>query len=901
MWTWLIEAAHRLTASIRRRRLERDLDDELAFHLEMRQRRLIVDGVAEEEAGREARRRFGNVMAIKEEMREMWTFPDVESIWQDAAYAVRTLRQQRGFTVTVVMVLALTIGLNTTLFTVLAGIALRPWPGIADPSRVVRLYLTDPTGHAAGFSLPDARALGPLARTLAGVGIMKGQPVRVGADDAVASIDALMVSANFFDLLGVEMARGRGFLESEDRLGAPSAVAILSFNYWQRQFGGNPRIVGSTVQINDVTFDVVGVAPAAFGSAEPAYDKQLFVPMSSLSLLKPGDLLAQKFLYDAGACCVDLVGRLAPGATPAEARAELGVLTSGFRSFSGNAARGVVVTGTEFLSQPGRGDSTQPLVTATLLAAGLALVWLLACANVGNLLLSRAAARTGEIATRLAIGASRWRIVRQLLIEGFVLALAASGVGVLIAYQLPFVLFRVVAESGTVGFFPFSVTPDALVLAYAVVLAALSSLAFGLAPALQTTRVDLVESLKRRGSLSTGRLPLRSLLLGVEVAVSVVLLVSAGLLVRGVQRQAGVFNPGFPVEDVTTVRFELPEGIYDRARATAFFEQLAASVRQLPVAAAAFASHEPFSLYRHGTIFHLPGENREQARQLLYLTVSPEYLTLLGIPLRSGRYFEAADVRRPVVLVNETMAKLFWPGENAVGKTFFIRPRGPVNTMEPREIVGVVRDVQTSTATTAAPLFYQPMIAGEDVLGFISADPRASQPPTLLLKTGHDLSDEIARITARLDPRVRVFAAPLSASVADMLKRARWGPILAATLGLFALGLATVGVFGVFGYAARQQRREIGIRMALGARPGTVVRLLFTHYTRALIAGLAAGLVGSIAASVVLRSRLHGVSPFDPVAYLTVAALLACSGLAATFVPARAATRVNPSQTLREI
>ena len=900
MRSLFLEAWHCLTALVRRRRLERDLDDELAFHLAMRQQRLMADGVGAEQAQREARRRFGNVMAVKEEMREMWTFPSIESAWQDAAYALRNLRQQRAFSVTVVTVLALVIGLNTTLFTVIAGVALRPWQGIAEPSSVVRLYLADPTGHAAGFSLPDARALASHATTLAGIAIMKNERVRIGSGDA-ATAEALMVSGNFFDVLGVTMARGRGFLDSEDRLGAPSAVAVLSFAYWQRQFGGDPRVVGSPLRINDVTFTIVGVASAGFGSAEPVYDKQLFVPMSSLALLKPGDGQSQKFLYDASVCCVDLAARLGRGTTPAEARAQLAVLTSGFKSFSGNPARGIVVTGTEFLAQPGRGDSAQPLMTATLLAAALFLVWLLACANVGNLLLARAASRVGEIATRIAMGASRWRIVRQLLIEGFVLSLMASGLGILVAYQLPFVLFRVVAESGTMGFFPFSVTPDALVLGYAVLLATLSSVVFALAPALQTTRVDLVESLKRRESMPARNLPMRSVLLCVQVAVSMVLLVGAALLIRGVQRQAGVFDPGFTVQNVTTVGFALPEGVYDRARATAFFADLAGSVRQLPIEAAAFASHEPFSRYRHGTIFHLPGENRDQARPLQFLSVTPEYLTLLGVPLRSGRHFDKADLRRPVVLVNETMARRFWPGEDAVGKTLFIRPRGPVNTMEPREIVGVVGDVKTSTASTVAPLLYQPLVAGEDVFDFISRDPRASQAPTLLLKTGHDLSDEIARIAAGLDARVRVSATPLSASVDAMLKTARWGPILAAMLGLCALGLATVGVFGVFGYAVRQQRRDIGIRMALGAGPGTIVRLLFTHYARALIAGLAIGFAGSIAASIVLRHRLHGLSPFDPLAYLAVAVLLACSGLAATFVPARAAIRVDPSQTLREI
>ena len=900
-WSPLVQAWHRVISSIRWRRLERDLDDELAFHVAMRQQRLIDQGVAARDAGQEARRRFGNVTALKEEIREMWTFPSAESIWQDASYAVRNLRQQRGFTVTVVFVLAAVIGLNTTLFTVIAGIALRPWPGITDPSRVVRLYLVDPSGHVAGFPVPNARTLAAGATTLSGVGIMKNESVRVGSGDTVAATEALLVSGNFFDVLGVAMAHGRRFLESDDRPGAPSAVAVLSFVYWQRHFGASPGVVGSTIRINDVLFTIVGVASRDFGSAEPSYDKQLFIPLSSLALLKSGDAAAEKFLHADEACCVDVVGRLSPGTTEAQARAQLAVLTSGFRSFSGNVARGVVVTGTEFLSQPGRGDSTQALITAALLAAGLLLVWLLACANVGNLLLARAAARVGEIATRLAIGASRGRIVRQLLIEGFVLALMASALGVLVAYQLPFILFRVVAEGSTTAFFPFSVLPDALVLGYAVLLAALSAIVFALAPALHTTRVDVVESLKRRGSLAPRRLPLRNVLLGVQVAVSVVLLVSAGLLIRGVQRQAGVFDPGFSVEDVTSVQFELPEGVYDRARATTFFDELAATVRQLPIQAVAFASREPFSRYRHGTVFHLPGESREQARQLLYVSVSPEYLTLLGIPLQSGRYFDAADVRRPVVVVNETMARRFWPGQDAVGQTFFIRPQGPVNTMEPREIVGVVKDVHTSTASTVAPLFYQPMVPGEDVFDFISKDPRASQAPTLLLKTSHDHSEEIARIAARLDPRVRVSAAPLSASIDAMMKTAQWGPILAATLGLFALGLATVGVFGVFGYAVRQQRREIGIRMALGATPAAVVRLLFTHYARALIGGLAIGFAGAIVASVVLRHRLHGVSPFDPLAYLTVAALLACSSVAATLVPARNATRVDPSRTLRDM
>jgi putative ABC transport system permease protein len=900
-WQWLSALASRIAATIRGRRLDRDLEDELAFHLAMKQDRLTADGLPAEEAARHAERRLGNVTRLKEELREMWTFPSLESIGQDVAYALRGLRQQRGFTATVVVVLATVIGLNTTLFTVLAGIALRPWPGIADPSRVFRLYLADPSGLVAGMSLADARSLSRHATTLTGVAAMKNMPVRLGRTDEATASEALLVNGSFFDVLGVQMALGRGFVDTEDQPGSTVPVVVLSYAYWQRQLGGNPDAVGSTLTINDTVFTVIGIVSAAFGSAEPTYDKDLFLPIAALALLKPDDPSSLKLLYDANTCCVDVAVRLAPHATPTTADAELRVLASRFHSFSGSEASGIVLTSTEFLRQPGRADKTQALATAALLSVALLLVWLIACANVGNLLLSRAAARSGEIATRLALGASRARVVRQLVTEGLVLALLAAALGVVVAQYLPFIVFRIVAERGTVGFFPFNVAADALVFLYATALAAASCVVFALVPALQVTRADLIGSLKRRESLSPGGVRLRNLLLTLQVAVSIVLLVSAGLLIRGVQRQAGVFNPGFTVDGVTMAQFELPEGAYDRARATAFFEEVARAIRQLPVESTAFASHEPFSRYRHGTLFHLPGESRQQARQLLFLNVSAEYFPLLGIPLRNGRYFDPNDVGRPVVVINETMARRIWPGENPVGKTFFIRPPGPVDSMASREIVGVVADVRTSTATTILPMFYQPVRAGDDVFGHISRDPRASQAPTLLLKTTADVATEIQQIVTRLDSRARVLTSSLSASVENMMMTARVGPILAAILGIFALALTTVGAFGVFAYAVRQQRREIGIRMALGAAPAAVVRLVLTSHMRALAVGAGIGILGSMAASTVLQNRLHGLSPFDPLAYGAAAVLLVCCGLAATFVPMKRATNTNPVETLRDV
>ena len=369
---------------------------------------------------------------------------------------------------------------------------------------------------------------------------------------------------------------------------------------------------------------------------------------------------------------------------------------------------------------------------------------------------------------------------------------------------------------------------------------------------------------------------------------------------RAVQRQAGFFDPGFVVKGVTVVSFEPPEGVYDRARSTAFFADLSDRLHDLPIDGFAFASHEPFSLYRQGTLFHLPGETREQARMLSYLDVSPDYLSLLHVPLVSGRYLETADAGRPMVVVNESMAHRYWPGESPIGKTFFMRPQGPVDQRVARQIVGVVRNVHTSVSVDdVAPMFYSPLAPGTGVFDFISRDPRASQAPKLLLRTNGpppsaDCPESRRSSTARADPGRAVVAA-----LTACWRPHDGVPVLAGTWGGVALVLAAVGMVGVFAYAVRQRRREIGIRMALGARPAGVVRLVLAGHSRAVLAGRGIGMVGAIAASNVLRSRLHGLSPFDPIAYLGVAGLLAVAALAASYVPARRATRINPIEALR--
>ena len=819
---------------------------------------------------------------------------------QDLRYALRTFRGNPGVAATVVLVLGAVIGLNTTLFTVLAGIAWRPWPGVQQPDEVVRLYLADQNGPVTGLSIANAGSLAS-AKSLAGAAVMKNENVRIGEGDTIAARSALMVSGRFFELLGVRFVAGRGFAEGEDRIGAADAVAVITYAFWQSHFGGAAGAVGSTIQINGVPFTIIGITDAAFGSAEPVYDKSLFLPISALTQLHPGDPSYLRFLTEPGECCSDVVARLKPGASVTTARAEINVLAGNFTTISGGPPGSIVIAGTAFLSQPGRGDASGPLGVAALLITALVLIWLIACANVGNLLLSRAAARVGEIGTRLAIGASRGRIVRQLLVEGFVLALAASAVGIAIASQLPFVLFRIVAAAGTVGYFPFSVTPDAAVLGYTVIMAALSSIAFGLAPALFVARANVVAWLNCQDAFPAMKFPLRSALLAVQTALSIILLVSAGLLLRGVQRQAGTFDPGFTVEGVTAVSFTVPEGVYDRGRATALFDQIAQDIRSLPIESAAFAAHDPFSRIVFGTMFHLPGESPQQARPIFSVSVSTQYLQLLGLPLRAGRHFDDADLAGGAVIINESMARRLWPGEDPIGRSLFMRIRGPAGTMAAREIVGVVADARTTASGATRPLLYQPYRPGTDVFGYISRDPRASQAPVLLVKAGNDVTEPLQRIVGRIDPRILVQAAPLSDSVEAVLRESRWGPILASALGAFALILTTVGVAGVFGYAVRQRRREIGIRMALGAPAASVVRLVLTRHARALAAGSIAGLAGAVLSSVLLRNRLHGLSPLDPVAYLAVAGLLVLCAMAAGYWPARRIVRINPLETLRQL
>ena len=862
---------------LRRNQLDAALAEELELHRHLKQQELERDGMAPDDARFAARRALGNVTRAREEARGIWIWPWLESVWRDAAHSVRSLRRQPGFSVVAITILGLAIGLNASLFTVVIGLVFRPMPGIADPGRVVTIAGIVPERPDAltGMSFPEYRLLASAARTCVGLAADRNPSLRLEAGGVGRTTVAHAVTGNYFDLLGVRMAHGRGFRPEEDRRDSTERVVVLGHRLWQTRFGADPAIVGTAVRINDQPHTVIGIAPPEFTGSEGGAIR-IWLPISSLRALRPHDFEAN-LIDRAEDCCVEVVGRLAGDVSRPQARAELQVLSDRFRASVAQDPRPIALGGTEFLRGREAGASTA-LAVIGVLFLGIVLVLVMACANVGNLLLARMAARTSEIAVRLSLGGDRPRIVRQLLTEGLVLAVVASAVGLAIAQWLPGIVLDTLAGQPA----PFDTRPDALVLIYAIVLAVIACVACALAPALHATRRDVATSLKVAPTSTASRLPLRSLLLGVQVAVSVVLLTSAGLLLRGVA-EARLVDPGFDVDDVTVAAIDLPQGSYDPVRAHTFMADLTDSLRNAGLRSFGFVTTEPLSDLHYMTGVRLPGSAPATATPIEFLQVSPGYFDVLGIPLIDGRPFVDADASRSVAIVNQALARRYWPDDTAVGRSFV------TGNNRVLEIIGVVRDAHVVRFDAVEPMFFQ-----------LLTQLRADLFPRLLFSTEQPSASALVATTIeRLEGRAQVEIVPLRDRLEGVLSELVFAPLAASALGVFALGLATVGMFGVFAYAVRQRTREIGVRLALGAQPREVVRLVLATSARAVTGGLAAGILGALAASQLLRSSLYGISPIDPLTYGGVSLVLAASALAASYLPARLAARVDPASALR--
>jgi predicted permease len=863
----------RLAYLVASRKREHELDEEIELHRLMLQEDLEARGLSRRAAAAQSRRTMGNMRIAREDARGVWISPAIESLWQDTAYAFRTVIRQPGFSIVAVAALAAGIGLNTSIFSIYNAVVLREWP-VRNSHEVVAVFNMNPSdvrirggGGPWGFSLDEVAYFSSHSKTFSGFVVTRvgGGDKSIGEDDAAAS----WVSGNYFSLLGVEMARGRGFLPEEDRTDAPSAVAILSYGYWQRKFGGDESIVGARVSFEDVPFTILGVTARSFKGTLPN-PVDIWMPLGSSSLLRPQDSYVINVVHKAANCCSSVAGRLKSGVTLAEAEAELTLLD---RLYRGRAepGGGVRLTGTQFTANP-KNDATGLF---TPMFAGSMLVLFIACANVGNLLIARAAARRREIGIRLSIGAGRSRIVRQLVTESLVLATIAGIVGLTVAMWLPAAVVRLAgADPGAL-----QLTPDGRVLAFTVLTATASAILFGLLPAFHGVRAGAIAAIKDV-PLKASRVPIRGALLALQVAIAIVLLACAALVANAV-RKINAKDLGFFTGDLTVISIAAPARGFDAARTRTASLQLAQTLDAVP--GVALTSTAPMG---SGTIkgsFKVPEDLATEHFNSVY-EVSPQYFNVLRIPILAGRPIGAGDAGRPVIVVNQALAVHFWKTPSAaIGR--FIVSEGGFNMPGQLEVVGVAGDVHNTSLTSIEYTIYQPL-SGRGL------------PQVLVANSSRTIESLVAEI-GRIDPALRPKVSPWAANIGPKLRGSFTAATMGAAMGMLALVLAAIGIFAVFAYWVQQRTHEIGVRMALGAQSGQVVRLLLQSSVFAMGIGLLAGVGGAAAASRLLRSYMFGLSPVDPVAYLAALVVVAIAGALATYAPARRATRVDPAAVLR--
>jgi len=818
----------------------------------------------------------------------------MQAVAQDVKYALRTLAASPGFVAAAVLSLALGIGANTAIFTLTDAVFLNPLP-VQEASRVIEVYtvdhLTKTTGNlgrtgTSWANFVDVRDqnqvfTGTAAFTFAGVSITgRGEPKPENAE---------LVTANYFDVLGVKPFLGRAFLPEEDR--KPTPVAILSYSLWQNQFGGDPKIINQTVELNSIVYTIAGVAPSGFKGTFSVRSPDIFwLPISMHTQALSG--LNESLFQNRRFRSMNIFGRLKRGVDERQALANLQTIASQLEREYPKDNLGRTFEGSSLSEAALGGIRDQAIRVTAALSVVVGLVLLIACVNLANLLLARSAKRAREIGIRSALGAGRGRLIRQLLTESLVLALAGGAGGLLAGWLGSRLLwsFRPVGlEVNSI-----SLHMDLRVFAFTAAAALLTGLLFGLLPAIQASAPDLNSILKsggRGGTESWGGYRLRGLLVVSEIALAMVALMGAGLFIRSM-RQAEKFDPGFETRNLFLVRFDLAARHYSQERGREFLRRVLDQARNTPgVAAAAIASSSPVFQGFLGTTFPEGQEDPSKAGGILiaYNPISPEYFETVRIPLHQGRVFNSfdRDGTRPVAVVSESMARLFWPGQNAIGRRF----RSTAESTY-REVVGVVGDVASiGSGVPPLPIAYLPF------------EQSYQSTVTLVARTTADPSRAMQPVMAnvqRLDPDLALVGA---LTMPDMISRGLWAPRTGAALfgvfGLLGLGLAALGIYGVMAYMVTQRTNEIGIRMALGARPGHVVRLVVGQGARLALAGIVCGIAAGLALSRLISGLLFGIGAQDPATFCIVAVTLGAVALLAAWLPAMVAARIDPVLALR--
>ena len=890
---WFDLLAVRLAMLVSRRRATAQLDDELRFHLERQIAENVAAGMPREEARMVALRAFGNPALLREQARATWSWGWLESLLHDVRYSARTLRRTPGFAVIAILVMALGIGANVAIFTVVRSVLLKPLP-YRDPDRLVMLYETESSRSGPNAFMPVAagsfREWQSAAGDKADMALVSPfQDYSVSAEGAKLPelVEAGWCSGNFFSVLGVSPALGRSITPADDWPGA-QAVVLLNYPFWKRRYGGDPAIVGKTVWLNAKPYLVIGVLPESFlFSSEYGGDKvQFWTPVAHEA---PPSLMASfddhEFLVAA---------RLHAGTTLAGLVTQLQSVQKHIETTRARPAIHDSALGRTML-EDGVGSYKTPLY-AMFAATGCVL--LIACMNVASLLVARAAARRKELAIRTALGGGRMRLLRERIVESLLLSAAGGALGLLFAFGAVHWLVRLRPDMNRIA----AVHMDGLVAGFALGAIGLCAIFSGLIAAFGWGPSRILAVLQESSRAHTGGragTALRRTLLVLEVGLTVILLVGAGLLLKSYQHLRGN-DIGVPLDNVLTMGVDLPEARYrDAVQQVGFFETLIGRVRAMPgVEAAGLVSRAPGEGYGGDRIFNVvehPPVPRNQVPDLMIRGADPGYFAAIRLPLIRGRVFTAEErlERANVVVISQSAAKLMFPNEDPIGKHLKPADGGDssVGKAAAYEIVGVVGDTRWRITERFMPTLYWPIYGNDYTVA------------TIVVRAPGDvnaLAMPVQKIVSQLDPDLPVSdVMPLREAVGKWTIASQFDSILVLAFALIALVLAAAGLYGVLAYLVTQRTGEIGIRIVLGARRRSVLGLVLADGLRPAVLGLVLGIAGSAGVVRLIRAMLYETQPLDPMVFAAVSATLMAVAALACVVPAWRASRVNPVQALR--